>query len=72
MPGVHSISVPSNSVGQSQGPAPMASAQPISLHKITMICAPVLNRRAAGSHFDFKEINMLPAGDPTVYHTDGK
>jgi hypothetical protein len=43
MTGVHSISVSSNSVGRSQGHAPGSSAQPTSLHKMTLIYTHVLN-----------------------------
>jgi len=48
MPGVYSISVPSKPVGQSPGHAPVASAQPIFLYKITMVYTHVLNGGPAG------------------------
>jgi hypothetical protein len=48
MPGVLSISVCSNPVGQSQGHTSGASAKYTSLHNTTMIYTHVLNRGGKG------------------------
>jgi hypothetical protein len=48
MAGVNSISVLSNPVGRSRRHAPGSSAQPIFLHKTTMIYTHVLNRGPRG------------------------